>query len=332
MYVLRTYYFSEGSPDLPATAIAAMDVGLQFIVENQLDDEGRVVFEARLMSDEVEVFPSDHRPWWAVPSGVTVTERLQPKPSDLSQALSDERWSTQVARAYWLWIADGDDHNDYEATAEWFVEFLDEPLEPDRNFRIFIPHEGDFDERGYLTERNRFELWHSLHNIASDLDSLCADWPDVTSLVRDDMPLSTQSQPLEWWRELRRSADRLTDAARRGQVGDLVPRTVGEEALIYLATRQDYVDFARDTIRDMERQAEFNALAVDEDDGELSEIPPDLTGDSDVAMLWARDQDGIDNQEERTNKLLGLGDLRPQTWHSLFDRALLALNMDRDEN
>jgi hypothetical protein len=309
-----------------------MDLGLQFIVENQLDDEGRVVFEARLMSDEVEVFPSDQQPWWAAPSGMTVTERLKPKPSDLPRALSDERWTTQVARAYWLWMADSDDRDEYEAAAEWFVEFLDAALEPDRNFRIFIPHDGDFDERGYLTERNRFELWHSLHNIASDLDSLCADWPDMTSLVRDDMPLSTQSQPVEWWRELLRSADRLAHAARRGRVGELVPRTVGEEALIYLATRRDYVDFARDTIRDMERQVEFNALPVDEDDGEWSEILPDLTGDSDIAMLWARDQDGLDHPEERTNKLLGIGDYRPQAWHHLFDRALPALNMDHDEN
>lgn len=321
MTVLRHYYFTEPLHDLVVHAGSAMDLGLQVLIVNGIEDRGAVEFDVALLSDDVELMPDELDGWWPVPSGKTIAARIHPSPKDLADVFRDPRWETNEARAYWVWIKDSNDE-DYGATAEWVVEFFDQPLEADSNFRVFVPDDLDEDERGFLAPRNRFILWLALWNMSTDLDELVVSWDDHDSIVRRDMPELVRSQSREWWREMFRSVGRLGEAARRGALDELVPRTPAEEALISLATRSDYTDWAEDLMNDMELRHVYEALPVCEEDGEWHEVLGDLTGDVDVQILWTPRLAHHADPEDPTNKDLGIGDYRPKSWHRLFDRAL----------
>jgi len=141
------------------------------------------------------------------------------------------------------------------------------------------------------------------------------------SMVRDDMPSITHGQPRAWWEQLRDEADRLCEAARIGEFFELQPRTVGEEALIARAVREGYIEWARDSFEMDDNQAVFDSLPASFADCEWGEIVPELTGDTDVEMLWQPHLDGIDDPANDLNRGLGVGDYRPSAWHELFDRA-----------
>lgn len=206
------------------------------------------------------------------------------------------------------------------------VESFDQPLSPDLEYRVFVADDGFDDEyRGFLTVRTRMLLWLSLRNIAGDLEMLVADWDDWESQVRDDMPAIVRDQPREWWAQMSRSADRLCDAARRGAIDELEPRKPAEEALISLATRTDYVDWARDTVADYGLRPVSDKLPATEDDEVWEEILGQLTGDTDIEMLWSSQ---LAHQADPTavmNQFLGMGDYRPQAWHRLYDRTVRTL-------
>lgn len=180
----------------------------------------------------------------------------------------------------------------------------------------------DNDDLGFLTERTRFLLWLTLRSMAADLDSLTCDWPNWGSTVRDDMPSLVRDQPQEWWRSMYRSADRLCEAARRGDHAGLIPRTPAEEALVCLAARSDYVDAAHDLMNAMDLEADFARLPTHEDDEIWEEVLGDLTGDVDIEGLWASDAADRANPGDEVNQWLGMGDYRPQAWHRLFERAI----------
>jgi len=329
MTVLRESYFRPGSDDLVREATSAMNLGLQYLIQNSIGDEGALEFTAQLLSDEAQV-PSGHDLSWWPATELTMSERLQPDPRELAAVLADERWETKVGRAYWLWVEDPDSPDDDSgttATAEWVVEFFEEPLSPDTNFQIFRVR-GDHED-GYLSARNRFFLWRSLWNISVDLDGALSDdygTVDTTvegmeSMVLDDMPGIVRGQPRVWWERLRDAADRLCEAARTGELSDIRPRTVGEEALIALAVRDDYIEWAQDSLESDEYQQVFDSLPTSSHDGEWGEILPALTGDIDVEMLWQPHLDGIDNPTNAINIGLGMEDYRAASWHSLFDRV-----------
>lgn len=320
MTLLRESFFSDDVTELVMQANAAVDLGLQFVIENSIDEDGGLDFTAKLLSGDQQVAPQDMSGWWAPPQSHPLLERFHPHPQDLIAAFSDSRWETHVGRAYWMWIEDDNRGGVSSATATWVVEFFDLRLSPDTNFRVFLEEDGlDEESRGYLTVRNRFLLWLSLWNIAVDLDGMLS--MEIDSMVRDDLPRSVGEQPRAWWEAMRESADRLCDAARRGAVSDLEPRTVAEEALIALATRSDYVEWAIDGLDMDDRRQVFDSLPHSPEDGEWGEILPDLTGDTDIEMLWQHSLDGIANPDDPTNKYLGMGDYRPESWHELFDRA-----------
>lgn len=326
MTVLRKSYFSDDVAELVIQAKAAMDLGLQVVIENTVNEEGDLDFKATLLSGEQQVPPGGVSGWWAPPQSQNLLERSHPHPQNLTSALSDSRWETRLGRAYWLWIEDDDARDEVvTATATWVVEFFEGPLSPDTNFRIFVEEDGlDDASRGYLTVRNRFLLWLSLWNIAADLDGMLSMKTvsmEMDSMVRDDLPNSVGEQPRPWWEAMRESADRLCEAARQGAVSDLEPRTVAEEALIALATRSDYVEWAMEGLEMDDRQHIFDSLPRSPEDGEWEEILPELTGDTDIEMLWQHSLDGIADPNDPTNKHLGMGDYRPVSWHVLFDRA-----------
>lgn len=131
MAVLRESWFRFGSDDLATMARAAMEVGLQFIFENELDEDGSVEIHARLLSDERETRSEDADRWWPAPQALHVADRVHPAPDGLADVLKDVRWRTRQARGYWLWIEDDAEPDSY--TARWVIEFFDAELEPDRN-------------------------------------------------------------------------------------------------------------------------------------------------------------------------------------------------------
>lgn len=319
--------FDEYSSDLVRYLESAMDLSLQVLVQNSIDENGFVRFDVTVLSGDREVEPGDIGSWWQTEGRARVTERVHPSPADLADALSDERWQTREARAYWLWMIDRDEGEDdpesYSATAEWVVEFLDVELSPLTNFRIFVNSDDpEFEEAGVLTVRTRFLLWNALSDMSVDLDSLTSDWSEWESSVKEDMPLMVQSQPREWWREMYRSAQRLCTAARLGRWDELVPRTPAEEALISLATRVEYVEAARERINLTGLAGQYESLPASEEDEIWDEVLGALTGDVDIEIVWSAESFARTDPDDEVNRYLGMGDYRPEAWHRLFDRAV----------
>lgn len=183
---------------------------------------------------------------------------------------------------------------------------------------------GDMPESWPLTPRTRFVLWQALSSGETGLYLLLDDFngePDEESF-KADFPRMTWRQPKEWWREMVKSCERLREAARTGR--DLVPRTPAEEALIFLATNEEWRGGGEDQIKDDDwAKEQYEALPdLGEYDFTWDEILGSLTGDVDVEMCWDMSMDGIEDPENQWNKDAGMGDYRPSAWHKLFDRAL----------
>lgn len=320
MTVLRRTYFTDPKA-VTEHMVDAVNIGLQVVVTNDNTEAGSR-FLATLLSSDAEVPQRDIDTWIAPPDGARVLVREHPVEDQLVDAFRDGRWDTYRSRAYWLWVQD--DAHPNSASTEFVVEHFHQLLDPSASYLNFVEtDDADEDSRGPLTPRNRFMLYTSLLNVGFDLDSLNHDWDDWDSLVRDAMPPLVRNQPREWWQQMARSADRLCEAARLGRTADLVPRTPAEEALLSLAARPSFVDWARDTAIDFGTIAVFDLLPhVPDWDDDYNEILPFLTGDADIEMLWARDMDGIEDPANEVNARFGMGDYRPRSWHRLFDSAL----------
>lgn len=326
MRTVQHLYFGMNHSELVTAASAAYDIGLQCVVRNGLGDHGFAEFEARILDDECEIDPEEAESWWTVPEGIRVLERFSPAPDELGDAFLDERWETYVGRAYWLLVrdraADSDPERGWTATAEWFVEFWDLPLEPERNISVFIADDLSDEDRGVITPRTRFLLWQAFSNMAVDLDSMLSEPESIDDpIVKGDLPDMVQDQPEEWWVKLRESAERLCEAARRAKLDELVPRTPAEEALIYLASTHEYVEWARDNLEMSTYQQQYDRLPRCEDDEFWEEVLGGLTGDIDIEMMWNADLARIADPADLTNQILRMGDYRPQAWHDLFTRA-----------
>lgn len=325
MRVLKHMYFGHSTGDLVTSASAAYDLGLQFLIRNVVGDEGVIEFEACIMDDEGDVGPEQSASWWTAPKEGQVVDRLNPSPNELAAAFLDERWDTQVGRAYWLLVrdqsADADPEGGWEATAEWFVEFCDVPLEPERNIYVFVPDNLSDEDRGAITPRTRFILWQAFHNMVVNLDGMLADPDEDNAIVKDDLPDVVRDQPREWWVKLFDSAERLCEAARQAKLGELVPRTPAEEALVYLASTNGYVGWARDNLEMSNLQQQYDQLPHCEDDDLWEEVLGDLTGDVDIEMMWNPEFAQIADPSHPANQRIGMGDYRPQAWHDLFLRA-----------
>src|SRR5690242_1770720 len=114
----------------------------------------------------------------------------------------------------------------------------------------FVPRDDDV---APFTPRTRFVLWQALDLLAGAIDDDLDEVRDGASIdavfdmanaALHDFPRLTRTQPLEWWEQVVRAADRLAEAARTGE--GMAPRTVGEEALLYIAVTRDWADDAMD--------------------------------------------------------------------------------------
>jgi hypothetical protein len=314
--VISEIHFGSDLSDLLLAADAAVTLGLGFIVENTLEDDGRLNLIGRLLSESAHVEHGQESSWWPIPAGRQLLERVTPV-SSMHKVFTDRRWETHAGRAFWVWLEDErqDDSEGAAATATWVVEFVDTPLSPETNFRVFIPGNDTDEERmDSLTPRNRFVLWQALWGIRSELDDRENSWDE--SLVYRSLNDVVGHQPQTWWEKLYEASDRLCEAARTGNIDDLIPRTVGEEALIMLATQPQYVGTGKDAVT-IEYQTVFDTLPQYEADEEWSGILPQLVGDTDIEMLWSPEFAGTDNPDHPINQILGIGDKRPHNWHNI---------------
>lgn len=244
-----------------------------------------------------------------------VVQRRQEE--DLEEAVSDARWWTHHSRLYGLTIPEGEGSSRWV----WFTEYTDELLDQPAEHLLFPAGPADQEPHTVLTARNRFGLWMSLSCISDDLEKLATGKAGKGLWLSRRLPAQIQHQPREWWRDLARSAARLTEAAHSGDVGQMVPRTVGEEALLHMAVMDEGIQAAHERAVSLGLAGVFDTLPEHEFDDEWGEILPELTGDADVEMLWM-DLADVAGPEHLVNSLLGIGDLRPEAWHQLFDRAV----------
>lgn len=286
---------------------------------------------------------------WPAPPDTALIERRHPHPTE---AFVDPRWATHLARLHWVWHPEHPKGQHGTATAEWVLEFYDAPVpsgseddqdeeepglhkesspqqEPQLYFEL-----GDWNSWP-LTARTRFVLYVAMSNIADELDE------DITDLrkgandqpwVMDVFPRIAQNQPVEWWEQLRESANRLAEAMRTGVLWN--PRTPGEEALVHVAASYE-AGAVLDTIRDDPGSAITRTFLTlpeapwetDPDSGEswrdedlqFDEVLVALAEDIDIALLWDPSMDGIDDPDA-DYRPPGMADLRPRSWHQPFDR------------
>lgn len=315
MQVVKTLTFTGDVADLSLHAAAAYDIGLQLLIHNTLNEDGELEFVAALMNDEKELFSHEVASWWPTPPGSMLLERLTPRPDELESTFSDPRWRRNVGRAYWLFVRDDNNASieSWSSTAEWIVEFWDSPLvtDPAKSF-TFVPDLLPPEMRGPLTPRTRFLLWQSLVNVAVDLDGMLAEAID-DSIVRDDLLPLAGEQPREWWEQLHQASKRLCEAARTAALNDLTPQTPAEEALVFLAASDSYVDWARDNLEDPVVAHQHDRLPHLENDEMWDELLDDLVGDDTVEEVWENAARSASPQE--VLRRVRSGRYNPDLWH-----------------
>lgn len=323
----RQFTFAARDPEIARMVKSAMDVDLLVRVENVGRDDGYHcdvnvdMFDADVVApDTFEKFPDEVGSWWPAAPGFTLAARLTADDCTLENALSDPRWTSHKCRMYWLWVrTDEAEDGSYSSSAEWFVEFFQEPVNPHFAFKVFVADDGEDEEaRGALSPRNRFLLWQSLGNIVADLDGYKGPNAEL-SQIREDMPPLVSNESEEWWAQMCRSADRLCEAARTGDLSALVPRTPAEEALLYLATGADYIEWAEDSRTESEFQWVYDLLPTHDADGDFGWVQDELTSDADIAWMWMTDQTGPHPGHADNAEQLGKGSYRSSNWHRLFD-------------
>lgn len=294
----------------------------ELMFENLLEEEDRLGLRVCVFSGET----SFEQRWRGEPA--PGRERCVLEVEEFIELLKQNRAKCERFRAFTTWVPDDADPD--TASRGVVMEYLGEMLAPEINFRVFVPG-ADVGEYDVLTERNRMVLWRALWDITVDLDgSLDLGHFEEYSSVYQDMPVITRQQPEAWWRRLEQSADALTEAARRGDFARLVPRTPGEEAIIALAASAEYWEAAKDNLGDHGYAEVFASLPTHECDDDAGEILEQLTGDSDVEMLWHADFAGIEDPADSRNRMLRVGDYRPSAWHTTIE-SREHLDADRTE-
>lgn len=154
-----------------------------------------------------------------------------------------------------------------------------------------------------MTARTRFVLWQALTQLQARLDLGLQGWPQNSERPHDndfmqDFPPLVQFEPRAWWEALQEACDRLVEAMRTCVQWN--PRTPGEEALVYVACRSGWTEWARDYIEDRPSlRRQFVNLPEGEDTGpedadddseggadyDWEEVPVALAGDEDIALL-----------------------------------------------
>jgi hypothetical protein len=190
-----------------------------------------------------------------------------------------------------------------------------------------MPNETPFqpnpDDQWPLTPRTRYYLWSALgvvmDQLQDDLFQLIlhrsVDLADTCSL--EVFPPGALGQSVEWWVELLRSGDRLTDAIAVGE--SMTPRTPAEEAVLYVAISQE-IPVLQDMHEEMFGENEtFKSLPnTPEDDYNFEAVLGYLTDDGDIAVVFDPARDGIGDPDNSINQYLGMGDYRFAAWHFPF--------------
>ena len=186
------------------------------------------------------------------------------------------------------------------------------------------------DDEEFLTYRVLFIFWISLVNIRDDIADALDDDAIETSHIYEDLQPAVQQQSDDWWHQMHRSAARLAEAARTGDRWQLVPRTVGEEALMAISCLPDYIEWAMELIND-ERRVEYDSLPIVAGEHDRwDEYAAEITGDADIELIWSPEFEATANPDSVTNRVLGIGDYRPEAWHRLFLRRESQLNLPGD--
>jgi hypothetical protein len=109
-----------------------------------------------------------------------------------------------------------------------------------------------------------------------------------------------------WRRQLARAADDLANDLDAGELPK--PRCIAEEAVLWLAMH-----------REGPAVAEVKKWRISREQWE--DAHSDLVQDWDIALLWDPQMDGLEEPDDKLNKLIGMGDYRPGAWFSWFHNA-----------
>lgn len=178
----------------------------------------------------------------------------------------------------------------------------------------------DWDDPWPLTPRTRFMVWRALCSLDFSLDLDLNLWPEHGSnSTIAEFPRFTHGQPLEWWQQTQKATRRMAERMRTGVKWN--PRTPAEEAALYLASGEAYIDAVKDDLDGRpELREQFDALPdLGELDFHFDEVVRALTESTDIELIFQDAFDGLGDPEDPTNRWHGIRDYRPAAWHRMFD-------------
>lgn len=164
------------------------------------------------------------------------------------------------------------------------------------------------------------EVWKALDSDIAAMGPGLAVEPDESVAVQS-FPRVTWNQPIEWWIELWKAAQRVLDGLTSD--GWYTPRTPAEEAVVHVACSRRWVDAALGLCESLPATLE-SLPDLGELDYDWDEVLPALAGDADIELLWDPLLDGIGDPDNPVNQEQGMGDYRPTSWHRVFPGRLSA--------
>ena len=128
------------------------------------------------------------------------------------------------------------------------------------------------------------------------------------------MPDFTMSCPRTWWEQLAAGARRMADEFTHDDL--LKPRTIGEQAMLFLALEGYVLSPAKAACEEHE-----SYRVLPEDDLDPYDSIFEALEISDIEFLWDEDFPNAEDPERRSQALdyLGVPDMRAHLWHEPYE-------------
>lgn len=318
---LRHRRFYPNTHELCDYLESVLDLGLVARVTNRVDEDGMVMVDVQVYATDVNIESGAVEHWWPKPEGWATVHRSRATWDEIPAILNDSRWGTHHVRAYCLGLSDDDSRMVTDTGYAWYFEFSDVLMdEAHSSLFAFIPSATGaaagtaLGPDTHLTDRARLLLWLCLRRISEDI-SFSLEFADEDSVVRDDLVLMVGTQPASWWTQMGTAASQLSDAARRGDIDAITPRTPAERVLITLALRPAYLRAAWEDMSALGMRWLYDSLPPPTRNEGWDGLWVELTGDAAGRLLWRRHEAGEDVDTALALYRRAAGGCPPGSWH-----------------
>ncbi|MFC7327095.1 hypothetical protein [Marinactinospora rubrisoli] len=140
------------------------------------------------------------------------------------------------------------------------------------------------------------------------------DIADGNWMFFDRLPVVTWQQSVSWRRQVARACDDLAADLAAGRWPR--PRSVAEECVLYLALVEE-AEAVLEEKEDLDDE-DHAELPTHRDDYDWNACLESLFQDTDIALLYDPDMDGLLDPGSEMNRVFGIADMRPAEWFTPF--------------